>query len=212
MIQEKCHQPIRKKYVSIWGFKKRYLIILFISNIPWGLYVNAQYKWDCSKNYDSLRNDKAYSFCYKVESVYHPTQLYYEITEKNEKENIIVIHNVDYNDSPIHFGVLHISVDGYDTIVFTDTLGIAQINLPSTAQTIRISTFTIPKGFKITISDRCVPSIIRIVWGSIEHSPSILTLCSKIPLKYKELKEISNTLFMGNHIDTESYYYFFTNE
>ena len=97
-------------------------------------------------------------------------------------------------------------------MVFTDTLGIAQINLPGTAQSIRISTFTKPKGFYITIADRRIPSIITIVWGSIEYSPSTLTLCSKVPLEYKELKEISNSLFMGNHIDSELYYYFFNNE
>ena len=212
MIQEKCHQPIRKKCVSIWGFKKLYIFIFFFSNIPWGLCVNAQYRWNCSKNYDSLRNDKTYSFCYKVESVYHPSQIYYEMTEKNEKENIVVIHNIDYNGIPICYGVLHISTDGYDTILFTDTLGTAHISLPNNAQTIKISTFTRPKGFQVSITDRSVPSLIEIVWGSIEDSPSILTLCSKVPLKYKELKEISNSLFMGNHIDSESFYYFFTNE
>ena len=37
-------------------------------------------------------------------------------------------------------------------------------------------------------------------------------LYSKVPLKFKELREISSSLFMGNHIESESFYYFFTNE
>ena len=212
MIQGRFHQPTKKRYVSIWEIKKLYIFIFFISNIPCGLCINAQYRWDCSKNYDSLRNDKTYSFCYKVESVYHPTQLYYEMTEKNEKENIVVFHNIDYNDIPICYGALQISIDGHDTIIFTDTLGIARIILPYNAQTIKISTFTRPKGFQITTTDRSVPSLIEIVWGSIEDGSSILMLYSKVPLKFKEFREISSSLFMGNHIESESFYYFFTNE
>ncbi|MBR3724082.1 MAG: hypothetical protein IKN11_01655 [Bacteroidales bacterium] len=134
------------------------------------------------------------------------------MTEKNEKENIVVFHNIDYNDIPICYGALQISIDGHDTIIFTDTLGIARIILPYNAQTIKISTFTRPKGFQITTTDRSVPSLIEIVWGSIEDGSSILMLYSKVPLKFKELREISSSLFMGNHIESESFYYFFTNE
>ncbi len=74
---------------------------------------NAQYRWDFSKNYDSLRNDKNYSFCYKIESVYHPTQIFYEMRENGRLKEEVLFRNVDYNDNPIYPGVLHINIDGH---------------------------------------------------------------------------------------------------
>jgi hypothetical protein len=173
---------------------------------------NAQYRWDFSKNYDSLRNDKNYSFCYKIESVYHPTQIFYEMRENGRLKEEVLFRNVDYNDNPIYPGVLHINIDGHDTLVFTDTLGDANICLPCTAQDIKISISAKPSGFYIPISNLHFPSSIKIVWGSVDDRPSILTLYSKVPLEDKELTEISNSLFLGSSIDSDLFYYYFSDE
>lgn len=188
------------------------LFMVLVSNVIGGAETNAQYRWDYSKNYDSLRNDKIYSFCYKIESVYHPTQIYYEMSEKRHHKEEVAICNVDYNNNPIWPGVLHITIDGQDSLVFIDTLGGANIWLPCTAHNIKITISAKPQGFYIPITNSHFPSNIKIVWGAIDDRQTILTLCSKVPLEDEEIKDISNSLFLGNHIDSDLFYYYFSDE
>lgn len=201
-----------KKGKNILVFRFLIGVILVLGN-GWYSQSNAQYYiWGSSKNYDILRNDSAYCYIYKSESIYQPTQIYYEMCVKRSFLEEVYICNFDYNNNPISFGTLYITIDGQDTVVFIDTLGTAQIRLSRTTQNFDIKTFTKPQGFHIPITDRYIPTKIKIVWGTLNDSASILTICSKVPLDDKKLTEISNTLFLGCPIDSDLFYYYFSDE
>ena len=201
-----------KKRRSTSAFKHLFLLAL-IFNIGWHSPIDAQcYIWGVSKNYHCFRNDSAYCYIYKSESIYKPTQIYYEMCKKVSLVEEISILNVDYNNTPISFGVLNIAIDGQDTSVSIDTSGFVCFRLPQTTHNIAITTFTKPQGFHVPISDEYIPSKIKIVWGVVNDGPTILTICSKIPLSDSEITEISNLLFLGAQIDSESYYYYFSDE
>lgn len=209
MIHAKCQNKTDRKYGNTWAFKTICTLFLLIM---WYPPASAQYHWNFSENYDSLRTNTAYSFCYKIESIYHPTKIYYEMCEKDNFKEEVVILNTDYGNNPICLGLLRINIDGHDTAIFTDTLGIASIRISSTTQTFKISIFTKPDGFYVPISAGFAPSKIKIVWGAVNDGPSILTICSKIPLKDSDLTKISNLLFLGANADSELYYYYFSDE
>lgn len=201
-----------KKGRSTSAFKHLFLLAL-VFNVGWHFQLNAQYYiWDVSKNYHCLRNDSAYCYIYKCESIYKPTQIYYEMCKKDSFVEEVSILNVDYNNNPISFGVLNITIDGQDTSVPIDTSGFVFFRLPQTTHNIEIITFTKPQGFHVPISDGYIPSKIKIVWGVVNDGPTILTICSKKPLLDSEVSEISNLLFLGAQIDSELYYYYFSDE
>lgn len=189
-------------------------IRLFLLSIISSFSLNAQsIIWGTSENYQRLRDDTSYHFCYKLESVYKPTKIFYEMVSVGNFNNEIVIENVDYENEPIVGEPLRIRVGNKDTLIFSDTMGCAIIKLLEPPQEIWIRIFPKPNGFYVRQTrDYLITSKIKLLWGSAPGGRCILTIFSKKKLEEIEIMEMESILFSGNSIESDEFYYYFSEE
>lgn len=187
--------------------------VLLVFSVGFNYYdsLKAQIIWGASGNYSVLKDNPRYRFCYKIESEYKPTQVFYEMTDFDEFGNEIIFENVDYDNRPVSMGTLRINIDSSDTVVFTDLAGIVKVSLSKCPQSVGVKIFPKPEGFHLPISNGVIPTRVRIVWGS-NVGRAILTLYSKSKLNDDELDAINKGLFSGKPAESDKYYYYFSEE
>lgn len=186
--------------------------LLFIFSIICNTSMNAQYIWGTSENFYRLKNSKSYNNCYKIESQYKPTKIIYEMPADNAVGKRIVIENVDYENHPVWMASIRVSFDEGDTLLLTDSSGMAYIDLSCEKKMVKLKIPSIPQGFYLPIKDGSFPQKVRIVWGSNNDNRVILTIYSKKKLNYDEILAISNELVMGKPYKTDDLYYYFSDE
>ena len=163
-------------------------------------------------NYAQEESNCDFKYCYKIESYWRQTQVYYQMVEKSNFNNRIEIINKNYNNDWM-FYVIKIKIDNKDTLIITDsdsTKNTLFFDTVPTHMILYVSTRT--DKIDVPITDDEVPSQITILWGKPNEGKGLLTIRSKIELNQKEIDTIRQAVSNGGHWAPDYYYYFISDK
>lgn len=189
---------------NFWGWILANLIICICPNL-----FSQTYIWGESDNYNRCHNDPQYSYCYKIDCLFSPTSIIYEMTSVSSFNSEIKLINQS-RDGQQGFYIMTVLIDGVDTLIATDSL--ATIRCSHVPRHMLIYTTTRSHGIRIPISEDEIPSTILLVWGDNYDGHSILTIRSRRQMCFPELCTIRDRLMLGHKIAADEFYYFFSRE
>lgn len=190
--------------------KAIYQLVLLVATILGPVFtITAQeYIWDESGNYSREHNNPQFKYCYKIDCPFAPTCVFYEMTSMSSFDKEIEVVNLSKNDEYSVFS-LTVSIDGNDTVLVTDSL--ATIKIDHVPHNIKIRTITRPNGIVVPMAKGEIPHRIFLEWGDTYGGWAILTIKSKSPLDFNELRVIRDKLICGREtIESDEYYYYFS--